>query len=406
VSTCVSLPTSRFARRLLDFGAGSCQTCGLRISNRDETTMLKPNISHLPSDHPKVQFGRIGVLLMNLGTPDGTDYWSMRRYLKEFLSDRRVIEINPILWWVILNAFVLTKRPFSSGEAYKLIWNNEKDESPLRTITRSQAERIENALSDAPEVIVDWAMRYGNPSIKSRLTHLQKQGCDRVLLFPLYPQYSAATTGTACDKAFDALKEMRWQPSVRVVPPYYDEPQYISALARSMKDSLSKLDFEPEVVIASFHGLPLEYFQKGDPYHCHCAKTTRLLREELGWDEHKLRLTFQSRFGNAEWLQPYTDNTIEELAKEGVKRLAVVTPGFSADCVETLEEIAMQGRETFEEAGGEQYALLPCLNDTPDSVAMLETIIRRELSGWVDLDVAQAKDQKTSRTLAAAGAGG
>jgi len=368
--------------------------------------MLKANISHLPKDHPKVEFGRIGVLLMNLGTPDATDYWSMRRYLKEFLSDRRVIEVNPVIWWVILNAFVLTKRPFASGEAYRAIWNEELDESPLRTITRAQAQNITDRLADAPQVIVDWGMRYGNPSIKSRLMHLQQQGCDRILLFPLYPQYSAATTGTACDKAFDALKQMRWQPSVRVAPPYYDEPRYIDALARSMKDSLAKLDWEPEVVIASFHGLPLEYFQKGDPYHCHCAKTTRLLREALGWDEHKLRLTFQSRFGNAEWLQPYTDNTIEQLAQEGVKRLAVITPGFSADCVETLEEIAMQGRESFEEYGGEQYALLPCLNDTPESIDMLEAIIRRELAGWVDLDAAQAADQEPERRLAASATGG
>lgn len=360
----------------------------------------------LPAGHPALKPQRIGVLLLNLGTPDATDYWSMRRYLKEFLSDRRVIETNPIIWWVILNAFVLTKRPFSSGEAYRMIWNHEKNESPLRTITRSQAEKIGETLADAPEIIVDWAMRYGNPSIKSRLTYLQQQGCDRVLLFPLYPQYSAATTATACDKAFDALKDMRWQPSVRVVPPYYDEPRYIEALARSMTDSLAKLDWEPEVVIASFHGLPLEYFQKGDPYHCHCAKTTRLLREALGWDEHKLRLTFQSRFGNAEWLQPYTDYTIEELAQEGVKRLAVVTPGFSADCVETLEEIAMQGRETFEEAGGEKYALLPCLNDTPDSIDMLAAIIRRELAGWVDLRaLGQAANRPAEPALASAARG-
>jgi len=361
--------------------------------------MLKPMTSHTPPDHPEIAFGRVGVLLINLGTPDGTDYWSMRRYLKEFLSDRRVIEINPALWWLLLNAVVLTKRPFSSGEAYRAIWDDEKNESPLRTITRAQADKIRETLADLPEVVVDWGMRYGNPSIKSRLMALQRQGCDRILLFPLYPQYSAATTGTACDKAFDALKQMRWQPSIRVAPPYYDEPRYIEALARSMKESLARLDWEPEVVIASFHGLPLEYFQKGDPYHCHCAKTARLLREALGWDEHKLRLTFQSRFGNAEWLQPYTDNTIEELAQEGIKRLAVVTPGFSADCVETLEEIAMQGRETFEEAGGEKYALLPCLNDTPDSIAMLQAIIRRELAGWIDRDAHSQVDADQRQSL-------
>jgi len=363
--------------------------------------MLELNSSHKPTDHPKVAYGRIGVLLINLGTPDGTDYWSMRRYLKEFLSDRRVIEVNPALWWVILNAFVLTKRPFTSGEAYRMIWNEEKNESPLRTITRSQAEKLGERLPGSPEIVVDWAMRYGNPSIKSRLTYLQEQGCDRVLLFPLYPQYSAATTGTACDKAFDALKQMRWQPSIRVVPPYYDEPSYIQALAASVRDSVARLEWEPEVVVASFHGLPLEYFQKGDPYHCHCAKTARLLREALGWDESKLRFTFQSRFGNAEWLQPYTDETIAELAQQGVKRLAVVTPGFAADCVETLEEIAMQGRETFEEAGGENYALLPCLNDTPDSIDMLETIIRRELAGWVDRgDAGEAREAAPATKVA------
>ncbi len=395
------------SRRIFKVASQAC-VCKAKVitakSLTDGPIMLKANPAHLPTDHPQVAFGRIGVLLINLGTPDGTDYWSMRRYLKEFLSDRRVIEVNPAVWWVILNAFVLTKRPFSSGEAYKLIWNKEKDESPLRTITRAQAEKIGETLSDVPEVIVDWAMRYGNPSIKSRLLHLQKQGCERILLFPLYPQYSAATTGTACDKAFDALKEMRWQPTIRVVPPYYDEPAYIDALARSVREGIADLDFEPEVVVASFHGLPLEYFQKGDPYHCHCAKTARLLREALGWDEHKLRFTFQSRFGNAEWLQPYTDKTIEELAAEGVKRLAVVTPGFSADCVETLEEIAMQGRETFEEAGGEQYALLPCLNDTADSIAMLSGIIRRELGGWLDLPAA-AVSADTPKIAAAGGRG-
>ncbi len=366
--------------------------------------MLSLHPARLPEDHPSVKFGRVGILLINLGTPDGTDYWSMRRYLKEFLSDRRVIEVNPVVWWVVLNAIVLSTRPFTSGEAYRLIWNKEKDESPLRTITRSQCEKIQSAFADHPDVVVDWAMRYGNPSIKSRLLHLQAQGCDRVILFPLYPQYSAATSGTACDKAFDALKTMRWQPSIRVVPPYYDDPGYIEALAGSVRENIARLDFEPEVVIASFHGLPMEYFQKGDPYHCHCAKTARLLREALGWDEHKLRFTFQSRFGKAEWLQPYTDKTIEELAEEGIKRLAVVTPGFSADCVETLEEIAMQGRESFEEAGGEHYALLPCLNDTEASIAMLSNILRRELQGWIA--PSQGLAAEPERKLAYGGARG
>lgn len=340
--------------------------------------------AHAPDAHPAVKSGRIGVLIINLGTPDATSYWPMRRYLKEFLSDRRVIEVNPVLWWVILNLVVLTKRPFSSGEAYKAIWNEELNESPLRTITRNQAEKIASKLSMDPRIMVDWGMRYGNPSIKSRLDYLQSEGCDRILLFPLYPHYSGATSGTACDKAFDALKEMRWQPAVRVAPPYYDDPAYIDALAVSMQASIARLGWEPEAVIASFHGLPVEYFQKGDPYHCQCVKTARLLRERLGWDKGRLIPTFQSRFGSAEWLQPYTDLTIETLAKDGIKRLAVITPGFSADCVETLEEIAMQGGETFHEHGGEKFAALPCLNDSDESIAMLTGIIQRELMGWAE----------------------
>ncbi len=343
------------------------------------THMVHPTATN----HPPVRHGSIGVLLVNLGTPDDTSYWPMRRYLKEFLSDRRVIEINPVIWWFILNGPVLTKRPFSSGEAYKQIWNTERDEFPLRTITRSQTELLMKDFVDHPQIMVEWAMRYGNPSIKSRLDHLQQQGCERILLVPLYPQYSAATTATVCDKAFDALKTMRWQPSLRVAPPYYDDPAYIEALAQSMRTSLAGLSFEPEVVIASFHGLPLEYFQKGDPYHCHCAKTARLLRDALGWDENRLRLTFQSRFGRAEWLQPYTDKTLARLAEEGVRRLAVITPGFASDCVETLEEIAMQGKETFVEHGGEDFATLPCLNDSPEGMQFLATHVRRELQGWI-----------------------
>jgi protoporphyrin/coproporphyrin ferrochelatase len=341
--------------------------------------------SAMPPGHPAVRHGRIGVLLINLGTPDATGYWAMRRYLKEFLSDARVIEVNRAVWWFVLNAIVLTRRPFKSGEAYRLIWNKERDESPLRTVTRAQAEKIAARLAKDPRLVVDWAMRYGNPSIESRLEALQREGCDRILLFPLYPQYSAATTATACDKAFDALKEMRWQPAIRVVPPYYDDPAYIEALAASMREGLSRLDFEPELVIASFHGLPQTYFEKGDPYYCHCVKTVRLLREALGWPEERLRLTFQSRFGRAEWLKPYTAQTIAELAGSSVKRLAVITPGFAADCIETLEEIAIRGGETFREHGGERYAALPCLNDSAPSIAALSAIAARELGGWADL---------------------
>ena len=334
-------------------------------------------------EHPQVKHGKIGVLIVNLGTPDATTYWPMRRYLKEFLSDRRVIEVNPVKWWFILNGPVLTKRPFSSGEAYRAIWNEDRDESPLRTITRQQAEKLDDAFHAEGRIMVDWAMRYGTPSIASRLGGLKERGCERILLVPLYPQYSAATTATVCDKAFDALKTMRWQPTLRVAPPYYDEPGYIGALAHSMRNSIAGLAFEPEIVIASFHGLPVEYFQKGDPYHCHCHKTARLLREALGWGEEKLMLTFQSRFGKAEWLQPYTDKTIERLASEGVKKLAVITPGFAADCVETLEEIAMQAREGFIEHGGERFAALPCLNDSAEGMAFLASHVRRELQGWL-----------------------
>ncbi|MFT4079255.1 ferrochelatase [Rhodomicrobium sp.] len=337
-----------------------------------------------PADHPLVNYGRIGILLVNLGTPDGTGYWPMRRYLKEFLSDRRVIEANSVVWWLILNMVVLTKRPFTSGEAYRSVWNSERDESPLRTITRSQSEKISALLARDPRIEVDWAMRYGNPSIKSRLEALQEKGCDRILIFPLYPQYSAATTATACDKVFDALKEMRWQPTIRVVPPYFEDPDYIDALAASTKSRIAALDFEPEVVISSFHGLPRSYTDNGDPYYCHCAKTVRLLRDALGWSESRLLLTFQSRFGSAEWLQPYTADTIAELAQKGVKRVAVITPGFSSDCIETLEEMGIQGAEIFTENGGEKFAALPCLNDSHESIDALTTIIKRELSGWVD----------------------
>jgi protoporphyrin/coproporphyrin ferrochelatase len=340
--------------------------------------------AHLPEGHPQVAFGRIGVLLVNLGTPDATDYWSMRRYLKEFLSDRRVIETPRIVWWPILNLIVLTRRPKSSGEAYDLIWNRELDESPLRTITRSQSEKLAGSLAGLDSrIVVDWGMRYGNPSIEEGLDRLKAAGCERILIFPLYPQYAAATTATVNDKAFHALMKMRWQPALRTVPAYHDDPVYIEALADSMKRELAKLDFEPELVMASYHGLPKEYFDKGDPYHCHCHKTTRLLREALGWDEKRLMLTFQSRFGRAEWLQPYTDETIERLAREGVKRLAVVTPGFVADCVETLEEIAGQNAEIFHEHGGEKFAAIPCLNDAAEGMRVIETVVRRELGGWI-----------------------
>jgi ferrochelatase len=328
------------------------------------------------------QAGKIGVLLVNLGTPDGTDYWSMRRYLKEFLSDRRVIEVNRVLWWLILNGIVLTTRPSKSGEAYRSIWNEELDESPLRTITRAQAEKIAVKLGHRQE-IVDWAMRYGNPSIASRVAALAAAGCSRLLVFPLYPQYAAATTATVNDKVFDALKTMRAQPALRTVPPYPKDPVYIEALADSIRTHLASLDFEPEVIIASFHGLPKEYVDKGDPYQCQCMDTTDALRAALGPLGEKLKLTFQSRFGRSEWLQPCTDKTVEALAREGVKRIAVLTPGFAADCVETLEEIAEGAKEIFLEHGGERFSFIPCLNDSEAGIRVLVHLIERELKGWV-----------------------
>jgi ferrochelatase len=338
----------------------------------------------LPVDHPPVKVGRIGVLIVNLGTPDGTDYWSMRRYLKEFLSDRRVIETPRLLWWPLLNLVILTTRPGRKGKDYASIWNKERDESPLRTITRAQSEKLAACLADfAPTVVVDWAMRYGNPSIASRIEALQGQGCDRILLVPLYPQYAAATSATVCDKAFDALKAMRWQPVLRVAPPWADDPVYIDALTTSLKAELAKLSFEPEVILASFHGVPRAYLDKGDPYHCQCHKTARLMREALGMDEQRFRITFQSRFGPAEWLQPYTDKTVEALAKQGVKNIAVCMPGFTADCLETLEEIAVENAEIFKHNGGENFAAIPCLNDSVKGVRVIEHVVRRELMGWV-----------------------
>jgi ferrochelatase len=341
-----------------------------------------PQSPALPEGHPPVLPRRVGVLLVNLGTPDATDYWSMRRYLKEFLSDARVIDENRLKWWLILNVIILTVRPGSRGKDYEKIWNRQLNESPLRTITRSQADKL--AARFLPERNgVDWAMRYGNPSIASRLTALKEQGCDRILLVPLYPQYSAATTATVCDKAFEALMRMRWQPTLRVAPPYHDDPVYIDAIAASLKASLAKLSFVPEVVLVSFHGVPKDYLLKGDPYHCQCAKTTRLLRERLGWDEKRLRMTFQSRFGSAEWLTPYTDETVKALARDGVKNLAVITPGFVSDCLETLEEIAGENAEYFQHEGGKNFAAIPCLNDTGEGMRVIEHMVRRELLGWV-----------------------
>jgi protoporphyrin/coproporphyrin ferrochelatase len=327
--------------------------------------------------------GKIGVLLINLGTPDGTHYWAMRRYLKEFLSDRRVIEVNRVLWWLILHCVVLVKRPFASGAKYRSIWNEELDESPLFTVTRSQAEKVASALSSYEGIIVDWAMRYGNPTIASRIERLAAQGCDRLLAFPLYPQYAAPTTATANDKVFDALKTMRAQPALRTVPPYPDDPVYIDAVAESMRAHLRNLDFEPEVILASFHGLPQDYVDQGDPYQKQCLRTIEALRNALGPLGAKLKLTFQSRFGRAEWIKPYTDKTVEALARDGVKRIAIVCPGFAADCIETLEEIAQDNKDIFLKHGGEKFSYIPCLNDSNEGIQVLVHVIERELQVWV-----------------------
>ena len=326
--------------------------------------------------------GRIGVLLMNLGTPDGTDYWSMRRYLKEFLSDRRVIEVPRLKWWFILNLIILVYRPGMKGKDYAKIWNKQRNEGPLKTITRAQAEKLNAALADE-RIVVDWAMRYANPPIAPRLAALQQQGCDRILLVPLYPQYAAATTATACDHAFRALMALRWQPTVRVAPPYYEDPAYIEAIAASIRSHLATLDFEPEALVCSFHGMPQKYLELGDPYHCHCQKTGRLVHEKLGWPVERWHTTFQSQFGRDPWLQPYTIEMVERLAKSGTKRLAIVSPGFSADCLETLEELDMENRAKFLESGGEKFAYIPCLNDTPAGIHVIEQLVRRELAGWI-----------------------
>ncbi|MCW2306065.1 ferrochelatase [Rhodobium gokarnense] len=337
-----------------------------------------------PDGHEEIAAGRIGVLLVNLGTPDGTDYWSMRRYLKEFLSDRRVVEAPRLIWWPVLNGIILSTRPQKSGALYDKVWNTERNESPLRTITRSQGEKLAADLARTdPRIIVDWAMRYGNPSIAEKLDALTAEGADRLLIVPLYPQYSAATTATVNDKAFEALSQMRWQPAVRTAPPYHDDPAYIEALAASTKKHLAELDFEPDIVLASFHGIPKSYFEKGDPYHCQCQKTVRLLREALGWAPERLMVTFQSRFGREEWLKPYTDETVARLAREGVRKMAVIMPGFAADCLETLEEIAGENAEIFEENGGEHFAALPCLNDSEEGMAVIRAVVLRELSGWI-----------------------
>jgi len=334
---------------------------------------------HLPDGHPPVKTGRTGLLLVNLGTPDGTDAASVKRYLKQFLSDPRVIDLPPVLWQPILQGIILNTRPKKTGEAYAKIWRTESDESPLRYYTRQQAEKVGERLG-SDKVIVDWAMRYGNPSIESRVTALKEQGCDQFVIFPLYPQYSATTTATVNDEVFRILKGMNWQPAVRTVPAFHDHPRYISALANSLSSTMAD---KPERVILSYHGMPERYFLAGDPYHCHCQKTSRLLRERMGWDETYAPIAFQSKFGRAKWIEPATEDLVKKAGEEGLKHIAVITPAFVSDCIETLEEVGIGLAETFEEHGGETLAQVPCLNDSDDMIGLLEEILRTEASGWL-----------------------
>lgn len=342
----------------------------------NDITYINPAIEKAPP--PKV-----GVLLVNLGTPDGTDYKPMRRYLAEFLTDKRVIEWPRAIWLPILYGIVLMTRPKKSGALYARIWNREKNESPLRTYTRSQSEKLAKALKDHDNVIVDWAMRYGQPSIETVTDRLLAQGCERIVMFPLYPQYSATTTATVNDKFFEVLMKKRFMPAVRIVPTYQTEPVYIEALARSIENHVASLDFEPEVILASYHGIPQSYAKKGDPYPEQCFETSRLLQARLGYDDTKFRTTFQSRFGPEEWLQPYTDETVVDLAKQGVKSMAVFNPGFVVDCLETVDEIGNEAAEEFHENGGVNFSHIPCLNDTEDGMKVIETLVRRELQGWI-----------------------
>ncbi|WP_347302864.1 ferrochelatase [Croceibacterium sp. TMG7-5b_MA50] len=333
----------------------------------------------LPPAHPPVRTGRIGVLLVNLGTPDAPDTPSVRRYLAEFLSDRRVVEIPPIAWQPILRGVILTTRPKKSAHAYQQVWTEAG--SPLAAITADQASRLQQALGDAVQVA--WAMRYGRPAIAAELQRLHDAGCERILLAPMYPQYCAATTATVVDKAADKLRTMRWQPALRTLPPYHDDPLYIDALAQDLGRQLDALEFVPEVLLLSFHGMPQRTLELGDPYHCHCRKTARLLEAALARPALRCVTTFQSRFGRAKWLEPATDNVLAAEGKAGTRRLAIAAPGFAADCLETLEELAIRGREQFMAAGGEQFHALDCLNAGSPGMAMLEALVRRELSGWL-----------------------
>ena len=326
--------------------------------------------------HPKVKYGRTGVLIVNLGTPDSTSWWDIRKYLKEFLSDRRVIELNPVVWQLILNIFILTFRPSKTAHAYKKIWMNETGESPLRYYTKKQSEKLSAKISKE-NVLVDFAMRYGNPSIKSKLKALKEEGCENIIVLPLYPQYAAATTATVCDEVYRCLMKMRWQPSLQIIPHYESETLYINALVNSINKKISEINWKPDLIIASYHGIPQSYFEKGDPYQCYCQKTTRLIKEKFR--DIPVHTTFQSRFGPQKWLTPYTDKTLETLPKDEKKNILVICPGFSSDCVETLEEINIQGRESFISNGGNKFDLIPCLNDNEDHINLLENLVKKYL---------------------------
>ncbi len=349
-------------------------------------TDLATRPEHAPADHPKVARGKTGILLANLGTPDHYSYWPMRRYLNEFLSDRRVIDYAPWKWQPLLQLIILTKRPFTSGEAYKSIWNHDKGESPLMTITKDQTAKFADLMAarHGDRVMVDFCMRYGNPSTESKVREMVKAGCERILFFPLYPQYAGATSATANDQFFRALMKETWQPASRTIEPYYDDPRYIDALANSVEEAYGQLEKRPDILVVSYHGMPLRYLMQGDPYHCQCAKVTRLLKERLGWKDTDLVTTFQSKFGPEDWLQPYTVEEVARLASEdGKKNIAVIAPAFSADCIETLEEINEEIKESFEEAGGEHFTYIPCLNDRDDHIQVLADIATENLQGWL-----------------------
>jgi len=351
-----------------------------------DTTKNATCPAHAPADHPPIPAAKVGILLANLGTPDNFDYWSMRRYLNEFLSDRRVIDYSPWIWQPLLQLIILTKRPFSSGAAYKSIWNHEAGESPLMTITKQQTAKITETMKAryGDQVTVDFCMRYGNPSTRSKVREMVDAGCQKILFFPLYPHYAGATSATANDQFFRALMDEKWQPVTRTVEPYYEHPMYIEALAQSIERAYGALETRPDILVCSYHGVPKRYLMEGDPYHCQCQKTTRLLKERLGWGDTEITTTFQSRFGPEEWLQPYTVEHVARLAEAGKKNIAVCAPAFSSDCIETLEEINEEIKESFEEAGGESFTYIPCLNDDDAHIAALSEVIHENLAGWLD----------------------